>query len=323
MTAPTDRFPGHPMLAATAPELTALRFPIGVTGKVDGVRATCRLGKPHTRKLKLFPNRYFNHMFAMAADAGFNLDGIDGEIITDTDGVFVPGASNYLCNRTTSAVMTVAYTPKLRWYLFDIQPTPENGVSPTATFRERRAHLQRMMDEGRLPDWCELVPYAVCRSPEQIEQVERRWVLGDGLEGLVLRDLNAPYKFGRSTAKEQGLLRVTAWATAEALIIGAREAFENTNEGIRNEAGFLERSSTVDAKKALGRLGAWELRDVMTGVEFDCGTGFDHDMGKKFWEEREMHIGQSFVTYRFKPAGVKDKPRFPSFKAIRSPLDMS
>lgn len=321
MSAPTDKFPGHPMLAATAPEPSKIIWPMGVTGKVDGVRGLARHAKPFTRRLKAFPNRYLNHMFAMAHDEGFRLDGLDGEFITDTDGVFDP-SGQWLCNRTTSAVMTVAYTPKLRWYLFDIQPTPENGIAPDMPFRERRRHLDALHAEGRLPEWCDVVPFTICRSPEQVEHVERRLVVEQGLEGLVHRRLDAPYKFGRSTANEQGLMRQTAWKTDEADIIGAVEAYENTNEGIRNEAGFLERASTVDARRPLGRLGAWKCRDRVTGVEFDIGTGFDHAMGREFWENRDRYIGHAIVTYRHKPHGAQKAPRFPSFKNIRSELDL-
>lgn len=321
MSTPTDRFPGHPMLAASAPALEAMSYPTAVTGKVDGVRGLARHGKMFTRRLKPFPNRHLNAMVSKAVADGFMLDGLDGEFITDTFGEINPGATNFLCNRTTSAVMTITGEPMLHWYLFDIQPTPENGVPADATYLERRRHLEKMHAEGRLPEWASLVPFAIARNALQVQHLEQKWVVENGLEGLVLRHLDRVYKFGRSTQREEGLLRVTTWQTSEAEIIGYAEAVENTNVGVRNEAGFLERSVTVDAKRPLGRLGAWHLRDIVTGVDFWCGTGFDHDQAREYWENRDSYVSQ-IATYRFKPAGVKDKPRFPSWKGIRSPLDM-
>lgn len=319
MSQPTDRFPGHPMLAATAPVFEALSYPLAATGKVDGVRGLCRKNKVYSRRLKTFPNHYLNHMFKMAADAGYDLDGLDGELATDTNGVFLPGA-HLLASRTSSAVMTAAYTPMLRWYLFDIQPTPENGIPLTATYRERFAHLRQMQIDGRLPDWCEIVQYAVVRSPQQLVQVEMRYA-ALGLEGMVLRAPDAPYKFGRATAREGGFSRVVGWTSCEARIVGAIEAFENTNERVLQDTGLYERAQTVDGKRPLGRLGAWKLERLSDGAPFKCGTGFDHEMGKEFWENRDSYIGK-IAKIKSKAAGAKDAPRQPVWDGLRHEDDM-
>ena len=318
---PTSHFPGEPMLSATAPAFEKLRYPQAATGKVDGVRGMCRLGRLFSRTLKPFPNPHVNQMFSTAYGQGFRLDGVEGEWITDTGGVLDPGAQDHLASRTSGVLQRNYGEPMLRWYLFDIQPTPENGVPVDAPYRERYAILSDMMRAGKLPDWCELVQYAVARNPEQLERIEARYAAMK-LEGMVLRRPDLPYKFGRATANEGGFSRVVGWTSCEARIIGAVEAVENTNERVTLESGRKERKTSVAGRKALGRLGAWKLETLGDNpIQFDCGTGFTHAEGKEFWENRDSYMGK-IARIRSKSGGVKVKPRQPVWDGIRDESDM-
>ena len=53
--------------------------------------------------------------------------------------------------------------------------------------------------------------------------------LDDGYEGLMLRAPDGPYKFGRSTVKENTLLKVKNFLDDEAEVIGFKEQTTNTN----------------------------------------------------------------------------------------------
>lgn len=313
-------YPGPPMLSATAPAFDKLHYPVAATGKVDGVRGMCRLGKLYSRTLKQFPNPHVNQMFAAAYDFGFRLDGIEGELITDTDGVLNPGATDHLASRTSGVLMRQYGEPMIRWYLFDIQPTPDNDISYNATYRERFMRLREMEAAGELPEWCEIVQFAIARSPEQLEVIERRYA-GMHLEGMVLRRPDLPYKFGRATANEGGFSRVVGWTSCEARIVGALEAVENTNERVTLETGRKERKTSVAGRKALGRLGAWQLETLCGTITFGCGTGFTHEQGKEFWENRESYVGK-IVRVRSKSGGVKTAPRQPVFDGFRDEIDM-
>lgn len=317
----TTMYPGQPMLAATAPSFDKLKYPVCATGKVDGVRGMCRLGKLYSRTLKQFPNPHVNQMFADMVEAGLDLDGVEGELITDTDGVLDPGAQDHLASRTSGVLMRQYGEPKLRWYLFDVQPTPDNGIPMDATFRERFMHLRRLEESGLLPDWCEVVQFAIARSPEQLAVIEMRYAAMH-LEGMVLRRPDLPYKFGRATANEGGFSRVVGWTSCEARIVGGLEAVENTNERVTLDTGRKERKTSVAGRKALGRLGAWQL-ETLDGSEirFGCGTGFTHEQGREFWENLPSYIGK-IVRVRSKAGGVKTAPRQPVFDGFRDEIDM-
>lgn len=307
--------PGKPMLAAGGADLEKLRYPIYATPKVDGVRCINKGGEMFSRTLKKFPSLWINEMAGKAREMGYLLNGLDGELIVSTNGVFNSGADrdetgSTLPNRTTSALMTHGSMEGLRWYLFDTQEEPHQ------TYEHRYLRLMSM----QLPYWVYVLNAHRCMGPDDVLYYERHYVLERGYEGLVLRDPHAPYKFGRSTLREQGLVRYTTWETSEAEILDLEEEMENRNELLVNEQGFNKRSSHQENKVPKGRMGSLLVRDLKTGVEFNIGTGFDHALRQEMWDKRSEMVGR-IVTYRFKPAGAKDKPRFPAFRMLRSNLD--
>lgn len=322
MILPTDKYPGQPMLSATAPAFDKIQYPVAATGKVDGVRGLCRKGNIFSRTLKSFPNPHVNEMFArLGSNEARAMDGVDGEWITDTDGVLTPGAQDHLSSRTSGVLQRHYGEPLLRFYIFDVQPTSENGVPINLSYRERFAYLRNLMGHGCLPAWAELVQYAVARNPGQLGRIEMRYALL-GLEGMVLRQPDLAYKFGRATAAEGGFSRVVGWTSCEARIVGAIEAVENTNERVTLDTGRKERQTSVAGRNPLGRLGAWQLETLTTPpIQFSCGTGFTHEQGREFWENQASYMGK-IARIRSKSGGVKTKPRQPVWDGIRDPSDM-
>jgi DNA ligase-1 len=311
------------MLAATAPAYEDLSYPIGVLPKVDGVRSLKENGVAYSRRLKPFPNKPFQKLVASSYERGFNLNGLDGEMITDTDGKLLPNADRdsrgtTLCNRTTSALMDHTKDSLLEWFLFDAQmPGP---------YVARHDHLLLMQVRGQLPEWVQVIEMQVAAGPEDLRELEALWADQMGYEGMVLRNLKMEYKHGRSTEREQGLLRVTAWTTDEAVILDAEEELENLNELTVSATGHAERSTHKANMRPTGTLGSLKLR-ALTGkwkdVEFKMGTGWDDELGKVLWAQHLAGtLAGQIVTFRHKEHGAKAAPRFPSFRMIRSPLDM-
>jgi DNA ligase-1 len=67
-------------------------------------------------------------------------------------------------------------------------------------------------------------------------------------------------------------------------------------------------------------LGALEVRDVKSGVEFCIGTGFTFADRNEIWKNQTRYSGQ-LVSYEYLPIGVKDKPRHPTFIGWRMKED--
>lgn len=285
-----------PMLACEA-NLKSLKFPCIASPKLDGVRALVRDGVVLSRSLKPIPNRHVQLLFGRP-----ELEGLDGELI------FGDPTHPEVYRNTVSAVMSIEGQPDVSFYVFD----KWNRDYP---YSEVWHHLVYHMSTVLIP-----VVGREINSMEELDDCEALY-LANGYEGVMLRDPQSPYKFGRSTAKEGYLLKLKRFADSEAEIIGFEELMHNTNEATINETGHTERSTKQEGLLPAGMLGALVVRDIVTGVEFKIGTGFTAEERLKFWNLRATLKG-ALVKYQYFPTGSKEKPRFPSFQGFRHRIDL-
>lgn len=279
-----------PMLASDA-NLEKLRFPLLASPKLDGIRAIIIEGKVWSRSLKLIPNKQVQERFGGKPW----LEYFDGELI-------VGEPTSKTCYRdTVSAVMADDRPNEAKLWIFD------HIEHPNLSYRYRLGKL--------IPDGINvmLVPQVVINNLEELVAHEEQ-MLEAGYEGLILRDPNAKYKYGRSTANEGILLKLKRFVDAEAVVIGFEERMHNANEAKKNELGQTERSSHQANKIGRGDLGALRVR--MGEVEFNIGTGFDDAERKRVWENRDNLVG-AIAKFKYFPVGVKDAPRHPVFLGWR------
>lgn len=287
---------------ASEPELRALRWPKLLSPKVDGVRALCvrsaTSGAPVlvSRKLLPIPNRHVQRLYAREEYVG-----LDGELavgnLTDKN----------LMQQTTSGVMSEDGEPDAKWMVFDRWDldAPYFKRAQSAKFAS--------------PYW---LPHYPVYSYDEVMARESA-LLDLGYEGAILRDPKAPYKHGRSTLREEYLVKVKRFVDSEAIVTGFEELEHNLNEATINELGHTKRSSHQENKVGGDRLGVligwdpkynWEVR----------ASGFTYEQSVNLWAMRQMLIDKIFV-YKFFPIGIKDKPRHPgykNFKSFRDPRDM-
>ena len=303
-----------PMLAGKAPEdLSTLKFPLALSPKLDGIRAIVKDGVVMSRSLKPIPNRHVQKLFA-------HLEGYDGELIVG------PANDKDCFLKTTSGVMSRDGEPDVYYHVFDRHDlTAITWESRYATFKHH-------------PDIVK-VTHHIVHSHQDILDYEEAY-LAQGYEGVMLRDLNGPYKNGRSTTKEGWLLKLKRFEDSEALVIGMEEKMHNANEATIGELGQTKRTSHQENLGPMGTMGALIVRDLKTGVEFNIGTGFS-DADRAWWWQYWVglsctgHIQNNgrevikllepsiIVNYTYFATGSKDKPRFPTFKSIRHKDDMS
>ena len=284
----TDFF--KPMLATDA-DLTKLRFPLLASAKLDGVRAVVRGGVVYSRSNKPIPNIYVQSLFA-------NCEYFDGELI-------VGEPNNKTVYRDTmSGVMSKEGAPDVRFFIFD------HVLDVTWPYLKRRRSIEhprtRILEQHHVSDITTLL------------KLEER-LLDQGYEGLILRDPNAPYKYGRSTVREGYLLKLKRFVDAEAEVIGFEERMHNGNEATINELGRTKRSSHQANKTGRGDLGALRLR-TPEGVEFSCGTGFTDQERDYIWRNQGAYLGQ-LAKYKHFDVGAKDSPRHPVFLGWRDRND--
>lgn len=293
-----------PMLAAAADDLSALRYPLLASFKMDGIRATITPEGPRTRSLKEIPNRHVQAMLSMLPV------GLDGELAV----IGANGAADF--RATSSAVMKRDGEPDFKFFVFDKFDKSDLRLPFTA----RYAALQRAV-AGHTLAFAEVVEHVGVYGPLLVREQFAR-ALAEGHEGLILRDPEGFYKSGRSTLREQGMLKVKPWEDTEALIIDVLPEFHNTNEATTNELGRTKRSSAkagLVQKESMGKL---VVQSKKWPKSFEIGTGFTAEDRANMWRDRDSLVG-CFAKFSYVTAGGYDVPRHCTFRGIRAPEDMS
>lgn len=285
----------RPMLGTNAPkDLSALHYPMYLSPKLDGVRAIVKNGVVYSRSGKPIPNKNVQRMYG-------HYHGYDGELIYGS-----PTDAN-VYNKTVSAVMTED-GPQVDFYAFDYWDS-------TYTYKSRHGYLE----EGIIYNMY-LVPQYEVASEDDVIKYEKV-MLDLGYEGVMLRNPDAVYKHGRSTIKEEGLLKVKRFIDSEATVLDVHPLFRNNNEAKTDALGYTERSTCKDNLVATNLLGSIIVKDLYTGIEFSIGSGFDEQTRIGLWQQKDALIGK-IVKYKHFPVGEKDKPRFPVFIGFRAKEDM-
>ena len=290
-----------PMLAAEG-VLGAIWYPKIALPKLNGVRGLNQGGKMVARSLKPIPNDYIRKLFGIP-----ELDGVDGELVVGDH------SDEEVFTKSTSGVMTKVGEPDTHWHVFDL-------YHDTWSYRRRLEALAEVVDRVK-HHRVRLVPHKIIKNDDELVEYSD-WALNEGYEGLVLRQPSAPYKQGRSTAREGGFMRYCEWFRSEAVILKIHEGKINQNVSKHNELGYLKKSTHKENMVGSGRAGAWTVRDLETEVEFNIPVPTD-TLQQNVMDNPDLWLGR-LIKYKFKPAvKVGGKPRFPQYEGLRSPLDMS
>jgi len=147
-------------------------------------------------------------------------------------------------------------------------------------------------------EFVRVVPHVLCTTVAEVEEFEE-YCVSEGYEGIMLRRTDGPYKYGRSTAKEQFLLKV--------------KRFEDDEGEVWDYEPLVLKDGTVDNYRA----GALVVNHRSFGT-IKLGTGFTDAQRRHIVSHRHLWVGQQ-VTFKYQPSGMNEhgKPRFPVFKGIR------
>lgn len=291
--------------ALLAQNLRKLTFPMYATPKIDGVRVFIHPERGPVTRGKIAPVR--NQCIHSVLNQP-ELFGLDGEIVVGR-----PNDPD-IFNKTTGPVRSFAGKPEFTFWVFD----QYHSDNPNTPYSDRFLTLKEEVDNGLHPS-VKCVPYHVVQDLEELDVLNQRW-LNDGYEGVMLRAPSGKYKFGRSTLREQGLVKVKEFLEEDAEVISFVPRYRNTNEQTRTDLGYAARSSHQEgmvAEEALGALICRGITGDWTGVEFRVGSGFDDQQRLDIWRNREAHKGR-ILSYTYQPVGSVEKPRSPIFRNFRA-----
>lgn len=293
-------------------------FPVLGSPKLDGFRALVVDGAGVTRSLKPIKNDIMRGVLS-------NLSWTDGELIVGDP--TEPGC----LRRTSSGVTKKDADVDWRYYVFDTC----NPLHTALPFQERLriAELSALAAlHMRVMAW----PHKRLHSLEEIFGYEEECV-NAGYEGLMIRDPNGPYKWGRATNKEGWLTKMKRWEDAEAIIISVYEQEENQNAQTTNLLGRSQRSSHKANKVGKGRLGGYKCKTYWGGggptlgffaldgcvdldpVLFDCGAAANTTEAEleHLWNVRD-HLPGQILKFKYQHRRGADRPSHPVAMMLRA-----
>ena len=291
------------MLAGKVQSVEELRFPVLASPKLDGVRNHIIEGVAVSRNLLPFRNPGVQKRFGK-----MKLNGLDGELMvgdpTNPEAFRQTGLLNSLGGDCT----------KVKLFVFD------DFTRPNDPFYKRLETAHRRISNYKL-DFVPVVHKLIHGADDLLEYEAE--CLDLGYEGVMVRDPEGRYKFGRSTIREGWLLKLKQFEDSEAVIDDAEERMHNANEKTLVRNGKMVRNTRKEGKVGTGVLGAVSVRDIHTGVDFSVGSGFDDQERRELWALHQAgKLVGTVIKYQYFPTGSKDKPRFPTFKGFRDAIDL-
>lgn len=288
-----------PMLACDADKCGELKFPMLVSPKLDGIRAISWNGVLYSRSLTPIRNTQVQQRFKHLPS------GLDGELMVGAQ--HAPDAMT----RAQSVIMSMDKSAdEVTFNVFDF------FMKPATPFHERLSVAEAYADgyAGLVAVHHELA------NEQRVQQLEEEY-LQLGYEGAMLRHPNLSYKYGRSTPREGGLIKLKRFKDSEAVVVGFLPRMHNANEQTRDALGRSKRSSSKTGLVETDTLGTLLVRDVHSGQEFGIGTGLNDAQRAEMWGRRNQLVGK-IVKYKFFPTGTVSAPRFPVFIGFRDSADM-
>lgn len=290
-----------PMLSADASDidLNTLRWPLLVSPKLDGIRCIVWEGVAYSRNAKPIRNRFVQEWAK-------NFHNLDGELIVGSP------TDPHCLNNTQSGVMSFDGEPDFTYHLFD---SPERVYAEEFVLSLEHAYTESCaIDDERV----ELVPHTMAHTLAEMLGMEEKYLM-QGYEGVMLRHPHRPYKNGRSTLREGGLMKLKRFQDGEAVVTGLEEGHINANTLERDALGRAKRSTHREGLVPSGMVGTIIAMDPVWGeLRIAPGT-MSHVQRATYWMAPKAIVGKT-IHWRSFGYGVKDKPRFPRYYSIREDM---
>jgi DNA ligase-1 len=292
------------LLPRSNPSPKFLEYPVALLPKLDGIRCLIVDNKPVSRTLKPIPNKHIREVLTGLPD------GLDGELIVGGD----PTADN-VYSLTNSGVMSVEGTPDFTYWVFDRWDDPYK-------YSIRMTALRGVMDYlTKKNPRIQFLEYTLAANEQALYDYEEKMV-NLGYEGIIIRDLDGLYKWGRCTYREGNAYKYKRFADSEGVVIDVLQEMQNNNEEKRDATGKMQRSISKAGLLPKDSMGALMVETEEWG-RFQIGSGFTKEDRQWWWENRTRLIQErTIVKFKYFPVGIKDKPRFPIYLGIRSKDDM-
>lgn len=285
-------------MLATKAEFDKIQYPVLATPKLDGIRCLMVDGVAMSRSMKPIPNQYVQEQLK-------GLHGLDGELMVNGD-----------FNQVQSGIMKKAGEPDFTFHVFD-------SFVLGAGYEDRINCLD--WDDHPSTNLFEhdnikvLMPVTIRNEKELLVYLED--CLAKGYEGVMIRQPNSKYKFGRSTVKQGYLLKIKKFFDDEAELLEVIEANTNMNEQDYDELGYSKRSSCKENLVPAGTAGSLVVKWNDKTFRVGFGPGFTDEKKQYIWDNRDDLLGE-LVKFSYQELSKDGIPRFGKMLEIRHPDDL-
>jgi len=315
-----------PLLAVDATDyLDTINYPKYASYKLDGIRCIFhpKLGMV-SRALKPIQNKQLQEKFKVlinfSATKGIILDGeLYGHDLTFQQITGAVMTQDFLDEKTIKKITKRlsldskdsydAYVnnllPKIKFNCFDYL----EDINDTFDARCKK------IDTIDIFDGMIIVEQKVVNSKKDVLRLFKE-ALKDGYEGLILRGIDSPYKFGRATLKEEYCLKVKLFETFDAEIINVQQATEVDSNAERktNELGRSVTSKKKGDRILINKASAFMVKYNEETVK--VSLAMTDEEKEEVWKNKESYIGR-IIEYKGMQIGAKNVPRHPVFVRFR------
>lgn len=310
-----------PALAIDATKhLDNIQYPKYASLKLDGIRCIFHptLGMV-SRALKKIPNKQLQQKFRFLTEYSKNVNRIlDGELYAhdltfqditrvcmtkDFDDPVVHNKIKKEKGETDYMNYITDLLSKTRFHCFD----KLDMDNPYHKLHQRVNYIQIASPHVKYVNQIEV------KSSDEVRDMFKG-ALEAGYEGLILRCPESEYKFGRSTLKEENMLKVKPFETFDLVVTGVIERMENTNESFKNELNQSTKRNTIDNKKETGIAACFEV--IYNDLPMKVTITGEEDFRREIWSNKEDYIGKT-IEVKGMNVGAKDVLRHPTFVRFR------
>jgi len=288
-------------------DITTLKFPLLVSYKLDGIRCIFKDGQMFSRALKQFPNiklrERFSHLAKLSKEKNTILD---GELL----------AKSLTFNELSGITRQLDkdLPDDLFFYCFDAIHNEDFKMS----FKTRTTFLEA---SGISYKYMKILPQVNVDTSIGINLLYIK-ALDWGCDGLILRDPEGRYKFGRGTVKEGLIFKMKPFKTFDSKIIDIIQATE-VREGAEKKINELGRSVTSkkkDDRILIEKAAAFVV--IYKGKELKVTIAMTDEEKEEVWKNKNKYIGR-LIEYKGMKVGIKEGglPRHPIFLRFRMDKD--
>jgi DNA ligase 1 len=282
-------------------DLNTLKYPLLASAKLDGIRCIIKDGQLYSRSLKLIRNVHLRGLLSEITAYSKAHDVIlDGELYCFT----VPFNELSGIIRSDDKELPI----DLKFWCFDILDGKDRP------FVDRIKQYEKLNFRKLQP----CVQYLASNAEEV--QLAFEQSIRDGFEGLILRNPESKYKFGRARVKENIAYKVKLFETFDAKITGvvrATKVDENAEKTI-NELGYSVTSQKKDDRIFIDKACAFIV--MHNGKELKVVLAMTDEEKKEIWLNKHNYIGKT-IEYKGMTIGSKDLPRHPVMIRYRKDKD--